>query len=135
MLTPSLLLNHSPGHATLSVCGQLAARQTLRLCPRGAGVLRIGQGRLWLTLDGPHHGPVNAWGDHVVYAGQSMALLVGQRAVVEAWPVTEGAVSQFEWLPAPTVCDALASPVQQPLGARLQEAARSWQGFRCLLGL
>jgi hypothetical protein len=135
MLTPNLLLNHSPDHATLSVCGQLAARQTLSLCPRGAGVLRIGQGRLWLTLDGPHGGPVNAWGDHVLCAGQSMALLVGQRAVVEAWPLTEGAVSQFEWLPAPTVCDALGSRVQQRLGAKLQEAVLSWQGFKHLLGL
>jgi hypothetical protein len=135
MLTPNLLLNHSPCQATLSVFGQLAERQTLSLRPRRAGVLRINQGRLWLTLDGPHSGPANAWGDQVLYTGQSFALMAGQRAVVEAWPVTDGAVSQFEWLPEPTVCNALASQVQQRFGARLQEAVRSWQGFRCLLGL
>jgi hypothetical protein len=135
MLNPNLLPNRCPVEPDSLVFGQLALRQSLSFRPRTAGVLRITQGRLWLTLDGPHRGTANAWGDHVLYAGQSMALRAGQRGVVEAWPVTEGSVSQFEWLPAPTVCSALTSCVQHRFVARPQEAFRSWQNLKYLFGL
>jgi hypothetical protein len=135
MLNPNLFQTSSPAQSRWSVCGKLAARQALSCRPRTAGVLRMTQGRLWLTLDGPHHGPANAWGDHVLCAGQSMTLGAGQRWVVETWPVADGMASQFEWLPAPTVCGALASRVQKRFEARLQDAGRSLQGFKYLLGL
>lgn len=129
MLHPNLFQTSSSNPSYWSVCGNLAARQTLSFRPHAAGRLRMTQGRLWLTLDGPHSGSANALGDHVLHAGQSIALMAGQRAVLEAWPVSEGAVSQFEWLTAPTVCEALASRVQKRL------EARPLQGFKCLLGL
>lgn len=126
MLPQNLLQNRSPVHATLSVCATLSHRQTLSLLPRSAGVVRVTQGRLWLTLDGPHAGPANAWGDHVLSAGQSMTLRGGQRLLVEAWPVDGGAISRLEWLPEPTVCGALTTRLIRQLMKIRQEVDVSY---------
>lgn len=115
MLAQSLLQNCAVDSPVLSVCAALAPRQTFLLRPRAAGVVHVTQGRLWLTLDGPHVGPANAWGDHVLYAGQSMTLRGGASALLEGWPVEAGSVSQWEWRPMLTLGDALTSRVRRGL--------------------
>jgi hypothetical protein len=60
-------------------------------------MLRLSQGRVWATFDGPHSGHGNESGDHFLWAGQQLAVRAGQRLVLESWgevPVV------FEWLPA-----------------------------------
>jgi hypothetical protein len=47
--------------------------------------LRITQGRVWATFDGPHQGPANDQGDVVLAAGERLALHAGQRVVIEPW--------------------------------------------------
>jgi hypothetical protein len=50
-----------------------------------AATLRVTQGRLWATVDGPHHGPTNDQGDLVLNAGERLHLRAGQRVVIESW--------------------------------------------------
>jgi hypothetical protein len=89
-------MHQSQSAPTLSVCGTLLPGQAFSWLPREAGVFRVAQGGAWLTFDGPHSGPGNASGDHVLQAGQKLAVHAGQRLVIETWgaePV------QFEWMP------------------------------------
>jgi hypothetical protein len=71
----------------------------MTLRPREAGVLRVAQGRLWATCDGPHTGALNESGDHILEAGSQLRLGAGQHWVIEAWhgdsPV------YFSWDPGP----------------------------------
>ena len=95
---------------------KLAARRAITLQPREAGLLRIAHGRIWATLDGPHAGPRNDLGDHILGAGERLELRAGQRLVIEAWSGESPAF--FSWDPAP-VAERVASPewsrVVQPL--------------------
>lgn len=84
---------------------KLAAGRAITLQPGEAGVLRVAHGRMWATYDGPHGGPLNDLGDHVVGAGQELRLRAGQRLVVEAWD--RQAPAYFSWDPLPV-------PVRQP---------------------
>ncbi len=69
----------------------LESGRALTLQPRDAGELRVSQGRIWATLDGPHAGPANQAGDLVLQAGERLALRPGQRVVIESWdPVAQG---------------------------------------------
>lgn len=89
-------MHQSQSLPTLSVCGKLLPGQAFSWLPREAGVFSIAQGRAWLTFDGPHSGHGNASGDHVLQAGQRLAVCAGQRLVIETWgaePV------HFEWTP------------------------------------
>ena len=89
-------MHQSQSAPTLSVCGKLMPGQAFSWWPREAGVFSVAQGGAWLTFDGPHQGPGNASGDHVLQAGQRLAVRAGQRLVIETWgevPV------HFEWAP------------------------------------
>jgi hypothetical protein len=66
----------------------------LSLRPTQSGVLRVGRGRLWVTLVGPHGlGPADS-GDWVGVPGQSLRIAAGQHAVIEA---LDGCAAQFAW--------------------------------------
>lgn len=79
---------------------KLAAHSALTLEPREDGVLRIAQGRVWATVDGPHRGPLNDQGDAVIASGSELALRAGQRLVIENWNAGEAPAS-FSWDRAP----------------------------------
>ena len=80
---------------------KLGAGRAITLQPREAGILRVAHGCLWATFDGPHAGALNESGDHVVGAGERLALAAGQRLVVEAWNGQSPAY--FSWDPVPAV--------------------------------
>jgi hypothetical protein len=95
---------------------KLAAGRAITLQPREAGILRVARGKLWATFDGPHGGPLNDLGDHVVGAGEQLRLRSGQRLVVEAWNTRTP--SYFSWDPLPVGARIAASrraAVVQPL--------------------
>jgi Protein of unknown function (DUF2917) len=61
----------------------LPAGHALTLHSHEARALRVTQGRVWATLDGPHAGPGNDRGDMVLQAGEHLNLQAGQRVVIE----------------------------------------------------
>ncbi len=63
----------------------LAAGCAVTLDVPDDAALRITQGRVWATFDGPHQGPANDQGDVVLAAGERLALHAGQRVVIEPW--------------------------------------------------
>ena len=106
----------SPTAPQLPGTWKLAAGRAITLQPREAGMLRVAHGRVWATFDGPHAGPRNDLGDHVLGAGERLVLRADQRLVVEAW--TDDSPAFFSWDPAPApeaVEDAEWSRVAQPL--------------------
>ena len=95
---------------------KLGAGRAITLRPREAGVLRVAHGCLWATFDGPHTGPLNGSGDHVLGAGERLVLAAGQRLVVEAWDSRVPAY--FSWDPLTTpaaVASRRLAVVVQPL--------------------
>jgi len=79
-------------------CWPLPAGRAISLYPDQPGWVHVVQGRVWVTLDGPHTGPdadlfLNA-GDHLFVHG-------GQRAVIEPFGGA-GLVAPagFDWKPA-----------------------------------
>jgi hypothetical protein len=83
----------------LSGAWKLAAGRAITLEPRERGLLKVVQGRLWVTFDGPHHGRLNESGDHVMGAGEQVHLVPGQRVVAEPW--NDGCPAYFSWDLAP----------------------------------
>ena len=90
---------------------KLAAGRAITLEPREAGTLKVAHGQLWATYDGPHSGPLNDLGDHVVGVGEQLRLRPGQRLVVEA--SNGGHPAYFSWDPLPQ--NAAAPRLVQPL--------------------
>ena len=78
---------------------KLVAGRAITLEPRDPGVLKVAHGRLWLTLEGPHHGRLNESGDHILAVGEELRLQPGQRVVLEAW--NAGNAAYFSWDPVP----------------------------------
>lgn len=95
----ALLLEQPIAGAVLPGCWKLEAGQAVTLRPHEAGVLRISRGQVWATLDGPHRGPGNDLGDHFLIPGESLALLAGQRLVLEPWDAAGPAPAWFGWDP------------------------------------
>jgi hypothetical protein len=59
----ALKLQQSSLGGVLPECWKLVPDRAVTLQPDGAGVLRVSQGRVWVTSEGPHQGPANDWGD------------------------------------------------------------------------
>lgn len=80
---------------------KLAPGRALSMLPRQAGVLRVAQGQVWVTLDVPHQGAGNALGDYFLHAGDQLAVRPGQHLVLESLAMAQpqGAAS-FEWVPS-----------------------------------
>ncbi|HWI82420.1 DUF2917 domain-containing protein [Ramlibacter sp.] len=71
------------------------AGQAVTFRPAQPGHVRVADGALWATFDGPHAGPGNARGDHVLQSGDVVALRAGERLVVESSQRAQPA--RFEW--------------------------------------
>mgnify|MGYP002776242155 FL=1 len=80
-------------------CWKLAAGRAVTLRPTATGDLRIAQGRVWATLDGPH---ARRAGDLFLEAGETLPLQAGQRVVLEPFGTAgQGAAAAFDWVPVP----------------------------------
>lgn len=98
MTAPSIaqLLQASPATA-LPGTWKLARGRAITLRPATNGVLRVGHGRVWATVDGPHGvGPQDS-GDHILEVGRSMWVRAGQRVVIESW--NKAGAAYFSWDP------------------------------------
>ena len=87
---------------------KLAAGHALSLRPRQPGVLRIAQGRAWVTLDVPHNGHGNESGDHLLQAGHQLEVYAGQHLVFETMERAGGTAVSFEWTPQASMSAAHA---------------------------
>ena len=99
---------------------KLTPGRALSMQPRQAGVLRVAQGQVWVTLDVAHQGAGNELGDYFLRAGEQLAVRPGQHLVLEPFARTQAQDAVlFEW--APTVLAGLepathhAGAVTQPL--------------------
>jgi len=105
---------------------KLAAGRAITLRPAQKGLLRIAHGRVWVTREGPHAGPLNALGDCVLDVGDRLAVDAGQSIVIESLLHRQPAF--FTWDP---VLATVAAPVRfgdavqplQDLRSALQMAA------------
>lgn len=104
--------------AALPGTWKLGKGRAITLAPAEAGVLRVAHGCLWATFEGPHAGPLNDQGDHVVEAGGQLRLRAGQRVVIEAWDAR--APAYFSWDPLPA---RAAAPARRWAGAVVQPLA------------
>lgn len=105
-----------PGHWTL------ARDRAITLATRQRGCLRVANGALWATLDGPHvQGAANEWGDRFLRSGACIQLEPGQHVVLEAYPEAANEASCFSWEPD---VDA-AAPAEFWLG-RIGRRVRAW---------
>jgi hypothetical protein len=104
---------------------KLEPGRALTLHPSEAGELRVAQGRLWATLDGPHSGSLLGLGDLVLEPGAPLHLRAGQSVVIE--PADHDAPAFFAWELA--VQDRVVPvPCWQPV-------LQSWRELRSGLGL
>jgi hypothetical protein len=97
--------------AALPGTWKLGKGRAITLAPGEAGILRVAHGCLWATFEGPHAGPLNNLGDHVVEAGGQLRLRAGERVVIEAWDAK--APAYFSWDP---VAATVASPSRRFAG-------------------
>jgi hypothetical protein len=76
---------------------RLDARRAMSLRPKVPSRLYITQGRAWVTLGVPTQGHGNELGDHMLEAGQSLAVPAGARVVMEPWQPAQATPVRFEW--------------------------------------
>jgi hypothetical protein len=86
-------------HQALPGGWTLAPGAALTLRPSHPGVLRVADGVLWATFDGPHPGPFNDLGDHLLPPGAVLEVEAGQRLVIE--PLDAVVPARFSWDPLP----------------------------------
>lgn len=98
----SLMLQQSPLGTLVPEYWKLVPDRALTLRADTAGVLRVSQGRVWITGEGPHQGPANDWGDVVLCGGEQLVLQPGRQVVVEAYGEAVNEAAFFSWEPAPS---------------------------------
>lgn len=92
--------HQSLSSAALPGCWKLDAGRALTLTPSGAGVLRIAEGRVWVTMDTLQR-DAQAAGDLFLVPGRGMVVQAGQRLVLESSGADRGAAAYFSWDPLP----------------------------------
>lgn len=73
---------------------QIAPGEAVSLKARTASVLRVRQGRIWVTPDATSTAPSE---DLVLAPGESLTVAAGRRLVMEAW---DGYGATYAWDPA-----------------------------------
>jgi hypothetical protein len=136
-----------PAASPLAGLWRLAPRRTISLKPAANGVLRIVQGRVWVTtgvLQGLAGQPDS--GDLVLHAGDEWAVPAGVHLVMECWPVQPDDAVRFDFSEcettlavAPRFQREVANPARD-LGQELWAAAgalgrATWAFARVLRGL
>lgn len=84
---------HPPGSC------QLATGQAVTLRARQPGRLRVTQGQVWITFDNAARDASVRAGDHMLGAGDSVALCAGQSLVMQSW--ARQGQAQVQWETAP----------------------------------
>jgi hypothetical protein len=112
--------------AVLPGTWKLGKGRAITLTPTETGVLRVAHGCVWATFEGPHQGPLNDQGDHVVESGGQLRLRAGQRVVIEAWSAQNPAY--FSW-------DPVAAPVASPSRRFAAVVVQPLADLRLALGL
>ena len=79
---------------------KLQPARALTLGSDGGGLLVVECGEVWATLDGPHHGPANDWGDQVLHRGDQLQLMPGQHVVLEVFGAAANESAYVCWAPA-----------------------------------
>ena len=120
----------APRH-TNSGCWSLAAGRTVQLRPRHASTLKVVCGRVWATTDAPLDRTARRLGDHVLVAGESLAVLPGERLVVEAWGDTP---VRFVWVVHAEAPVQVPSRWQVEVGVPGRELAHALQCTAVALG-
>ncbi len=100
---------------------RLDARRAMSLRPKVPSRLYITQGRAWVTLGMPVKGAGNELGDHMLEAGQSLAVPVGARLVMEPWQPASTAPVRFEWC---AEAEAIATEVPTRFGREVAAPTR-----------
>ena len=77
----------------------LPSARAVTLGAASSGFLQVAHGTVWATLNGPHQGPANDWGDRVLGCGTRMRLLAGQQVVLEPYQSAANEVTRFRWEP------------------------------------
>ena len=77
--------------------GLLPAGQALTLQARQAGVLRIVQGRAWITFSHAEKDLHTPAGDHFCGAGDALQLAAGDAVVMESWGRNDEPLACFSW--------------------------------------
>ena len=78
----------------------LVGGRALRLHARDRSILRVVQGRVWATFDGPHQGAPNDLGDRFLGAGECIELFPGRNLLIEAWGQSRAEPARFSLEPA-----------------------------------
>ena len=84
------------GHGSL----KLQPARALTLGAESGGLLVVECGEVWATLDGPHQGPANDWGDRVLHRGDQLQLMPGQHVVLEVFGAAANEPAFLCWAPA-----------------------------------
>lgn len=87
-----------PG-AGLVACWTLSSDRAVMLGAQAGGFLQVDHGTVWLTLDGPHQGPANDWGDRVLRSGTRVHVAAGQHVVLERFQPAANEAVCFSWEP------------------------------------
>ena len=141
----------APAASPLAGLWSLAPRRTVSLQPKANSVLRIAQGRVWVTTGALQGlaGQADS-GDLVLHPGDELAVPAGAHLVMECWPVQPGQpgdVVRFDfseraavWVAAaPRFQREVASPARdmgQELLASVGALGRAtWAFARVLRGL
>ena len=115
---------------------KLGAGRAITLRPSESGFVRVAHGQLWATFEGPHQGPLNDQGDHVLGVGGRLWVRAGQKIVIQAWDRDIPAF--FSWDPAPAAAVApavtLASVLQPLADLRLAVAFGAGAAARLVAG-
>ncbi len=114
----------------------LPLTRAVTLGAASGGFLKVAQGTVWATLDGPHQGPANDWGDLVLRCGTRIHLMAGQHVVLEPYQNAANEATRFSWEPdarpsgSTSRIDALRNKVVAWLGGVWRprsRAAPAWQ--------
>ncbi|NMM11651.1 MAG: DUF2917 domain-containing protein [Polaromonas sp.] len=88
-----------------------------------AGVLRVSQGRLWLTFTHARHDLGVRAGDYFLNCGESLALGAGEVVVMESYGLRHAPAVALAWAPVPNPLFAL--PRNLPGAKSLKHLLRS----------
>ena len=111
MSTPSALQLPASGSGVgLAACWTLSSERAVMLGAQSGGFLQVERGTVWATLDGPHQGPANDWGDLVLKSGTRIHVTAGQHVVLERFQPAANEAVCFRWEPDPATPALPTSP-------------------------
>ena len=96
----ALKLQQSDAARTGHGSWKLQPARALTLGSETGGLLVVECGEVWATLDGPHQGPANDWGDRVLHRGDQLQLMPGQHVVLEVYGAAANEPAFLCWVPA-----------------------------------